>query len=104
MNKLILNADGTVTDYTEQDVEPVLDLARSLKRDAPMLGARFKSTFTLAAIVPTVIIEKILNEHKVNFFNKNDRPKFMKIMQTEYPDFLTLPGKVLTGKSRRGRT
>lgn len=102
-SKLVLNADGTVTNYTSSDVEPIMDLAKSLRDEAPMLGSRYKSAFTLGAIVPAEIVEKIKNEKGVNFFDKNDRKRFWQIIQTDFPVFMTLPGKVLTGKARRGR-
>lgn len=101
--KLVLNNDGTITHGISGDVEPFMDIAKAMRNDAPMMGSRFKKTFTHAAVIPVEIIEKIKNEDGVNFFDKNDGPKFMKVIHEKYPVFLTLPGKVLTGKPRRGR-
>ena len=100
---LVLNNDGTVTSRVSGDVEPYMDVAKAMRDNAPMLGARFKKAFTHAAVVPVEIIEKIKNEDHVNFFNKNDQKRFMQILHEKYPVFLTLPGRVLTGKQRRGR-
>lgn len=98
--ELVLNNDGTVTARVSGDVEPYMDVAKAMRDHAPMLGSRFKKTFTHAAVVPVEIIEKIKNEDGVNFFDKNDYKKFMAILHEKYPVFLTLPGRVLTGKGR----
>lgn len=98
--ELILNNDGTVTARVSGDVEPYMEVAKAMRDNAPMLGARFKKTFTHAAVVPKEIIEKIKNEDGVNFFDKNDHKKFLQILHDKYPVFLTLPGKVLTGRGR----
>lgn len=98
--ELILNNDGTVTARVSGDVELYMDTAKQMRDNAPMLGSRFKKTFTHAAVVPAEIIEKIKNEDGVNFFDKNDGPRFMQILHEKYPVFLTLPGRVLKGKGR----
>ncbi len=97
---LVLNQDGTVTAKVSGDVEIYMDAAKQMRDNAPMLGSRFKKTFTHAAILPAEIVEKIKNEDGVNFFDKNDYQKFMRILHEKYPVFLTLPGRALTGKGR----
>lgn len=99
--ELILNNDGTVTASVKDDVETYMDVAKAMRNDAPMLGSRFKKTFTHAAVVPASIVEKIKNDYGISFFDKNDSKKFMEVLARDFPVFLTLPGRAAIGK--RGR-
>lgn len=98
---LLLNNDGTITARVEDDSQEIVDLAEKQRNDAPMVGSRFKKTFTHAAYLTPALVEKMKNEDGVNFFDKNDRPKIMQLLYTKYPRFLSLPGKPFKAKKER---
>ncbi|MDE1828261.1 MAG: hypothetical protein KGH65_03825 [Candidatus Micrarchaeota archaeon] len=87
-----MNSDGTVSDIHEDDVEDILDVSRKMRDGSPMMGSRYKSGLTHVAHIPPVIIEKIWNEHKVNFFKREDLPRFLSILRTDYAHLMTVPG------------
>ena len=93
-------ADGTIHYRTYEDVEPDMDFAKAIreKREGAFKKFPEKQTFHHAAHVPPSIITKILAEDGVDFFNRNDLPKFMKILKEKYPAFITVPHNVLKGK------
>lgn len=99
--ELILNNDGTITASVKDDSQDIVDLAERQRNDAPMVGARFKKTFTHAAYLTPALVEKMKNEDGVNFFDKNDRLKIIQLLYTKYPRFLTLPGKPMKSKKER---
>lgn len=95
--RLVLNTDGTVTNILEDDLQADLEIATKARNAAAEKGARYKKDFTHVAHVPPLVIEKIRNDHGVNFFDKNDMPKFCYYLRTEYPHLMTMPGKPFTG-------
>ena len=95
--RLVLNNDGTVSNVLEDDLQADIDIATRARNAAAMKGQRYKQSFTHVAHVPPIVIEKIKNEHGVNFFDKNDMPKFCYYLRTEYPHLMTMPGKPFTG-------
>ena len=91
-SKLTLNADGTVSATKTADLQEVIDISKKMREDRPMRGARYKRNHTHIALIPEIIVEKILAEHGVNFFHKDEVPAFMSIIRTEYPYLMTVPG------------
>lgn len=98
---LILNNDGTVTARVEDDSQDIIDLAEKQRNDAPMLGSRYKKSFTHIAYLTPALVEKMKNEDGVNFFDKNDREKIIQLLYTKYPKFLTMPGRPSKAKKER---
>lgn len=95
--RLVLNNDGTVSNVLEDDLQADLDIATRVRNDAAPMGTRFKKAFTHVAWVPPIAVEKIFNDYGVNFFDKNDMPKFLSIFRKEYAYLMTMPGKPFMG-------
>jgi hypothetical protein len=89
-------ADGTLTAYQEQDVEPFLEAAKAHREASGAAGSRYKRTFTLAARVPNIVLLQIRNKYGIDAtkaLSPTDRRKFYSIIQSEYPALLCVPGK-----------
>lgn len=96
---VVKNSDGTVSLVSSDDLDAVIEVSRAINNDAAPMGQRYRNAFTHVAHVPQLLIEKIKNEDGVNFFDKNDRAKFMAIMRQKYPVFLTMPGNPIGNRS-----
>lgn len=101
--QLTLNQDGTVSHIIQDDVALDLAIAKDMRDNAPIRGQRFTKDFTHCARIPEAIAAKIHAEKGISFFRKEDLPAFWAVIKSDYPNFLTMPGNVLTGKSKRGR-
>ena len=78
-----------VTDRTtigrEQDVSIILDANKAITNDESISKQGIKSGWWHYAQVPNIVIEKWLNEHGVNFYNKDHQKAVFKLLnQPEY--------------------
>ncbi len=86
--QFIDHADGSITVYREQDVEPILK-ANAEQRALESPGSR-RGEFHHVMRVPMIVLEKICNEHHLNFFDKADAKKIMQILKgNEFQYFRT---------------
>jgi hypothetical protein len=69
----------------EQDVEPFLEANKLLQNDENYSKQGIKEGWWHYAHLPAVIIEKFMNEHGVDVFNRDhDRKKYQLLNQPEY--------------------
>jgi hypothetical protein len=71
----------------EQDVTPYLEKAAALRQHPERTKRGIKEDFWHYAIVPVGIQYEMLNKHGVNYWDKNDGAKVLKLLNTEYKRF-----------------
>jgi hypothetical protein len=82
---------------SEQDVTALLDLNKRLQNDESYSKSGIKNGWWHYATYPSIIIEKWLNEHGVNVFNKDHQKKVLEL--TNRPEYRFLK---TTTKMHRG--
>lgn len=67
-----------------QEIGDVLDANKAAQADKAAYSAqKFKGDgYHHVAAIPVVVAEKIMREHGINIFDKNDHPRFMAILQS----------------------
>lgn len=76
-----VDADGTVTIHTKQDVAPVLDFAKEQRNS----GANDKvGDFARYAIIPAHV-EVALRQKGLNIYDKNNTGRLVKEIERNYP-------------------
>ncbi len=86
--QFIDHADGSLTVYREQDVEPILK-ANAEQRALEAKGSK-RGDFHQVMRVPMIVIEKICNDHGLNFFDKEDAKRILQILKgNEFKYFRT---------------
>lgn len=77
---------------TTQDVEPFLERNKQLRNDTD--GFTPSRDMKYIANIPNVVIEKWLNEHGVNLFNKDHEPAVRRLLNDpEWRHLRTSPGR-----------
>lgn len=86
------HGDGGFAVETRQDVEPILEANKRAANDTD--GYTPSRDWRYIARIPNVVIEKWLNEHGVNIFNKNHEPAIRRLLNDSDWRFLrTSPGR-----------
>lgn len=75
-------ADQTITLRSEQDVQPHLDMTHKIRGGE---GMRIEGDWWLYASIPPVVEVELRDKYKLNINDKNDFPKAMKVIETDYP-------------------
>jgi hypothetical protein len=78
---------------TVQDVEPYLEVASILRNDDSYSKDGIKRDWWHFAHVPNIVIDKMLNEDGVNFYDKNDWKKVGELLNTKYSKCKVTYGK-----------
>ncbi len=104
MKTLSVDPGGLVTKTTyedgrnvikyEQDVQDHLDVASELRADTGRWEREKKESFAHAAFVPDIVILDMRTRFGVNFYDKEQRPKVMQLLETEYKRFKTTDKKL----------
>ena len=79
------NLTGETTIETVQDVEPYLELAKTLRNDESYSKKGIKESFWHYATIPNSVIEQIRQKHGLNVFEPNDSKAVFKVLNSEYP-------------------
>ena len=99
--------DGKVIIKHEQDVSAILEANKRMRDDASPVGmGRFKTNkagmnFTLAMRVPLVVAIEIKQKYGLDMFGRTtpeERQRIYRIIQTDYPYCMTVPGRVFGSK------
>ncbi len=86
--QFIDHADGSLTVYREQDIEPILKA--NAEQRAMESTASKRGEFHHVMRVPMIVIEKICAEHHLNFFDKDDAKKVLQLLKgNEFKYFRT---------------
>lgn len=75
-------ADNTITLRSEQDVQPHLDMTHKIRRGE---GMRIEGDWWLYASIPPSVELILLEKYKLNINKKEDFPKAMKVIETDFP-------------------
>ena len=73
----------------EQDVSRHLALAHDQMVDDDQTKRGIRKDFWKYATVPNIVIMQMKQKHGVDFFDKNDWPKVLELLNTEYSRFKT---------------
>lgn len=78
------NEDDELRHYVCEDVEPALDYAKAMRAEGA--GEQHMKGYDLLhfATIPNVVVMKLLHEHGVNVFDRNDYPKLFKLLNGEF--------------------
>src|SRR5690349_698845 len=80
----IPETDTTVV-HREQDVSVILDINKALQNDESITKQGIKEGWWLYGKIPMVVIEKWLNEHGVDVFNRDHQKAVFRLLnQPEY--------------------
>lgn len=87
--------EATDTAYlsVEQDVEPILEANKILYNDTDRTNAGIKGDFWHYGSIPVNIVHKWLIEDGVDFFDKNDHPKVLSLLNDPQYRFLKVTHK-----------
>jgi len=98
------NLDGKVVIQHEQDVSTILDVNKRQRDEATTLGmGRFKEkrkggmNFHQAMRVPFTVALEIKAKYGLDMFGRttqDEKKRIYKIIQTEYPYCMTIPGRI----------
>ena len=81
--------ENKVTITHEQDVDYFLKIAHSQAVDDDFTKKGMKNEFWKYASIPNIIILEMKQKHGVDLHNKNDWPKILELLNTEYSRFKT---------------
>ena len=76
---------GVTTIETVQDVEPYLKRSRELRNDDDYSRKGIKNDMWHYASIPNSVIEKIMQDHGLNIFDKDHAKAVLRIINAEYP-------------------
>lgn len=77
--------NDTAVIYSEQDVSPILELNKAMQNEPETWKQGVKNSWAMYAQIPNIVIEKWLNEHGVNVYDKDHRKKVFQLLnQPEY--------------------
>jgi len=77
--------NDTAVIYSEQDVSPILEVNKALQNEPEAWKQGVKRGWAHYGHIPNIVIEKWLNEHGVDIYNKDHRKKiFWLLNQPEY--------------------
>lgn len=97
---IVDNMTGDLTVIRGEDVEPLLEANKALY--ASNDGYSPSKEWKRAASIPMAVIEKWRNEHGVDFFNPNDRPRVYALLDSnEYLYLRTARGRLSRGPHRQ---
>ena len=75
----------TTTIYREQDVSTILDINKALQNNEQFTREGIKSGWWHYGKIPMIVIEKWLNEHGVDVFNRDHQKAVFRLLnQPEY--------------------
>jgi hypothetical protein len=75
----------TAVIHTTQDVSLILDANKQLANDDDVTKKGIKDSWWHYAQIPNIVIEKWLNEHGVNLYDKNHEKRVFQLLnQPEY--------------------
>ncbi len=77
--------DGKLQIHYRQDVEPVLEVAKT-ERINGLTDKGIKNDMWLYARIPPVVIYEMRFKHGVDIFNKNHMAKAVDLINREYPN------------------
>ena len=77
--------DGKTYFGYEQDVGASLDMAAEIRNTRDAWHYRKEEEIHHVAFVPDSVILKMRYEDKVDFYDKDQQPQVMKLLQTKYP-------------------
>lgn len=87
------NDDGTVSYAAAQDVEPILDLNKSLATEND--GWNATRDMRRVASIPVMVIVKLKAEHGIDVFNPDHKDALVKILNDpDYAHLRTAPGRI----------
>lgn len=90
-------ATDTTIVGSEQDVTPLLDMNKTLQNDESYWKKGVKDSWAHYATYPSIIIEKWLNEHGVNVFNKDHQKKVLELVNRPEYRYLKTTTKMHRG-------
>ena len=85
--------DGKNHIIYDQDVQNHLDLAARCRNERHPDFDK-KDDIRHVAFVPDVVIVKMLTEDHVNFYDKDQRPQVLKLLETKYPNCKTTTKRI----------
>jgi hypothetical protein len=92
----IKEEDGATLVHTYQDVEPHIEYAKKCRRvdseDRGRFGKRGDLRRTMS--IPMSILMQVCQENRLDFYNKEDAKKILKIVKRDYPVFKTTNDKI----------
>ena len=68
----------------QQNVEKIRKSVEVLANDTDRTNAGIKNDMWHYARVPNIVIMEMKNKHGVDFFDRNDYPKVLQLLNTEY--------------------
>ena len=78
------STDTSIVGY-EQDASVILEANKAMQNDPDTWKEGVKNSWAHYAQIPNIVIEKWLNEHGVNVYNKDHRPRVFQLLnQPEY--------------------
>lgn len=78
--------DGKEIIGYKQDVEPILEVCAEMRKTDDFWNEGVKNSFVHYASVPDAIILRMWIEDKCNFYDKNERPRILRLINTKYPE------------------
>lgn len=79
-----MTVDNKLQIHYQQDVEPILDLAK-YERVNGLTDKGIKNDMWLYARIPPVVILEMRFKHGVNIFDKNHQKRAIELINREYP-------------------
>jgi len=92
----IPETDTTVISH-EQDVSLILDINKAIANDTDISKAGIKGGWWHYAQVPNIVIQKWLNEHGVDFYNKGQQKEIFKLLNMPEYRYLKTTTKMHRG-------
>jgi len=92
----IPETDTTVI-HREQDVSLILDANKALQNDDDVTKKGIKKSWWHYAQIPNIVIEKWLNEHGVDVYNKDHQKKVFKLLNDPEYRYLKTTSKYHAG-------
>lgn len=78
--------DGKSVIKYEQDCQPFWDENARFRANTDLWAQQMKTEEKMvhAAFIPDIVILDMMQKHNVNFYDKNDSKKVLKLLETEY--------------------
>ena len=72
--------NDTALIYHEQDVTPILDMNKALQNEPDAWKQGVKNSWAHYAQIPNIVVQKWLNEHGVNLYDKNHQKAVFRLL------------------------
>jgi len=72
--------NDTTLIYHEQDVTPILEMNKAMANDGDIWKEGVKNSWAHYAQIPNIVVQKWLNEHGVNLYDKNHQKAVFRLL------------------------